>query len=98
GADFELTPKVKLLFQANHVRFDKTGSLELILFQDRVRHDVGWDLSLGLRWRPFLIDNVIFTIGGATFIGGPGFRDIYPTPEVRLGPHGLAQVTSARHT
>jgi hypothetical protein len=98
GADFELTPKVKLLFQANHVRFDKTESLELILFQDRVRHDVGWDLSLGLRWRPFLIDNVIFTIGGATFIGGPGFRDIYQTQEFRFGPNGLEKVKTERNT
>ncbi len=98
GADFEVTPKLKLLFQANHVRFDKTESLEVVLFQDRVRHDVGWDLSLGLRWRPLLTDNVIVSVGGATFIGGPGFRDIYQTQEFRFGPNGLEKVKTERNT
>jgi len=98
GADFEVTPKVKLLFQANKVRFHKTESLELLLFQDRVRHDVGWDLSLGLRWRPLLIDNVVVNVGGATFIGGSGFRDIYQTQEFRFGPQGLEKVKNERNT
>jgi hypothetical protein len=98
GADFEVTPKVKVLFQANHVRFDKTESLETILFQDRIRHDVGWDLSLGMRWRPLLIDNVVVTVGGATFIGGSGFRDIYQTQEFRFGPNGLEKVKTERNT
>jgi len=98
GADFEVTPKVKLSFQANKVRFHKTESLELLLFQDRVRHDVGWDLSLGLRWRPLLIDNVIVSVGGATFIGGSGFRDIYQTQEFRFGPQGLEKVKNEGNT
>jgi hypothetical protein len=98
GADFEVTPKVKLSFQANKVRFHKTESLELLLFQDRVRHDVGWDLSLGLRWRPLLIDNVIVSVGGATFIGGSGFRDIYQTQEFVFGPRGLEKVKNERNT
>jgi hypothetical protein len=69
-----------------------------LLFQDRVRNDVGWDLSLGLRWRPLLIDNVIVSVGGATFIGGSGFRDIYQTQEFRFGPQGLEKVKNERNT
>jgi len=98
GADFEVTPKVKVLFQANHVRFHRTETLEALLFQDRVRNDVGWDLSLGLRWRPLLIDNVIVTMGGAAFIGGAGFRDIYQTEEFRFGAQGLEKVKNERNT
>jgi hypothetical protein len=98
GADFEVTPKIKLSFQANKIRFHKTESLELLLFQDRVRHDVGWDLSLGLRWRPLLIDNVILSVGGAAFIGGSGFRDIYQTQEFRFGAAGLEKVQTTRNT
>jgi len=75
GADFELTPKLRLSLQANKVRFHKTETLEVLLFQDRVRNDVGWDLSMGVRWRPLLIDNVIVNVGGATFIGGDGFKE-----------------------
>jgi hypothetical protein len=98
GADFEVTPKVKVSFQANHVRFHRTEALEALLFQDRVRNDVGWDLSLGLRWRPLLTDNVIVTMGGATFLGGGGFRDIYQTEEFRFGAQGLEKVKNERNT
>ena len=98
GADFEVTPKVKVLFQANKILFHRTEALEALLFQDRVRNDVGWDLSLGLRWRPLLIDNVIVSVGGATFIGGSGFRDIYQTQEFRFGPQGLEKVKNERNT
>jgi hypothetical protein len=98
GADFEVTPKVKVLFQANKILFHRTEGLQALLFQDRVRNDVGWDLSLGLRWRPLLIDNVIVSVGGATFIGGSGFRDIYQTQEFRFGPRGLEKVKNERNT
>ena len=98
GADFEVTPKVKVLFQANKILFHRTEALQALLFQDRVRNDVGWDLSLGLRWRPLLIDNVIVSVGGATFIGGSGFRDIYQTQEFRFGPQGLEKVKNERNT
>jgi hypothetical protein len=98
GADFELTPKMRLSFQANKLRFHKTEALEALLFQDRVRSDIGWDLSLGLRWRPLLIDNVIVNIGGATLIGGSGFRDIYQTQEFRFGSQGLEKVESSKNT
>ena len=84
-------------FQANKILFHKTEALEALLFQDRVRNDVGWDLSLGLRWRPLLIDNAIVSIGGATFIGGSGFRDIYQTQEFRFGPNGLEKVKSEKN-
>lgn len=98
GADFELTPKMRLSFQANKLRFHKTDTLRSVLFQDRVRHDIGWDLSLGLRWRPFLIDNLIVNVGGATLIGGSGFRDIYQTQEFRFGSQGLEKVESSKNT
>ena len=98
GADFEVTPKVKLSVQANKILFHRTEALQELLFQDRVRNDVGWDLSLGLRWRPLLIDNLIVAVGGATFIGGAGFRDIYQTQEFRFGPNGLEKVKNERNT
>lgn len=97
GADFELTPKVRLTFQANKLLFDKTAPVEALLFQDRVRKDLGWDLSLGVRWRPFLVDNLIVNVGGATFIGGSGFRDIYQTEEFRFGSQGLERVETSKN-
>jgi len=97
GADIDVTPKTKAFFEANYIRFQHTQPLQLILFQDRIRNEVGWDLSLGLRWRPLLTDNIIVNVGGAAFVGGDGFKDIYQTKEFVFGASGL-QEKSSSHT
>jgi hypothetical protein len=97
GADVDLTPKVKTFFEANYIRFQHAQPLQLILFQDRIRNEVGWDLSLGVRWRPLLTDNIIVNVGGAAFVGGDGFKDIYQTKDFVFGPNGL-QAQSSSHT
>jgi hypothetical protein len=77
GVDLELTPKVKALINANYLRFDSTDTLKLLLFQSRFRKEIGWDLSAGIRYRPFLNNNVILLMGYAVFLPGKGFEDIY---------------------
>ncbi|HXG18544.1 MAG TPA: Ig-like domain-containing protein [Methylomirabilota bacterium] len=77
GFDAELTPKLKGLVNVNYLRFDTTKPLKFLLFQSRVRDEIGWDLSLGIRYRPFLNNNVILLAGTAVFFPGEGFRDIY---------------------
>lgn len=77
GVDAEVTQTVKAIFNANYLRFDRTEPLEYVLFQPRVRHEIGTDLSLGLIYRPFLVNNMTFTFGGNIFLAGKGFRDVY---------------------
>ncbi len=77
GVDVEVTPTLKAVFNANYLRFDRTESLEYILFQSRVRHEIGLDYSLGVTYRPLLINNIAFTVGGAVLQPGRGFRDIF---------------------
>jgi hypothetical protein len=85
GVDAELTQSVKAIFNANYLRFHRTESLEYVLFQPGVRKEIGYDLSLGVVYRPFLINNVTFTFGGNYFIPGKGFRDVY-TDQARNCP------------
>lgn len=77
GVDAELTQTVKTVFNANYLRFHRTEPLEYVLFQPGVRHEIGYDLSLGVIYRPFLINNLTFTFGGSMFFAGKGFKDIY---------------------
>jgi hypothetical protein len=79
GVDVEITQRLKAVFNANYLRFHRTESLEYILFQPHIRHEIGWDYSLGVAYRPFLINNVTMTFGAATLKPGRGFRDIYTT-------------------
>ena len=77
GVDAELTQRIKAIFNINYLRFHRTEPLEYVLFQNHIRHDIGWDYSVGVAYRPFLINNVTMTFGAATLQTGRGFRDIY---------------------
>ncbi len=77
GVDVELTQRIKTVFNVNYLRFHRTEPLEYVLFQNRIRHEIGWDYSLGVAYRPFLINNVTVTFGASTLQTGQGFRDIF---------------------
>lgn len=79
GMDFELTPKTRLVTNANYLQFDSVRVLQAFTFQNQIRRDIGVDLSAGLEYRPLLNDNVILTGGYACLIPGGGFRDLYGT-------------------
>jgi hypothetical protein len=88
GVDVEVTQRIKAIFNLNYLRFHRTESLEYVLFQNHIRHDIGFDYSLGVAYRPFLINNVTFTFGAAMLQTGRGFRDIY-TDRTRNCPPNL---------
>jgi len=88
GVDVELTQRVKAVVNVNYLRFHRTEPLELVLFQNRIRHDIGFDYSLGVAYRPFLINNFTLTFGAAALQTGRGFRDIF-TDASRNCPPGV---------
>ncbi|HEY8227983.1 MAG TPA: carboxypeptidase-like regulatory domain-containing protein [Pyrinomonadaceae bacterium] len=90
GVDVEVTQRVKAVFNANYLKFHRTESLEFVLFQNRIRHDIGFDYSLGVAYRPFLINNVTLTFGASTLQTGRGFRDIF-TDASRNCPPGVGE-------
>lgn len=77
GFDADLTPKTKLITNANYLWFNQTETLETFLFQGNVHNQIGLDLSAGLEYRPFLNNNVMFVGGISGLIVGKGFRDLY---------------------
>ena len=77
GMDMDLTPKLKLIANANFLWFDDTKSLEVFTFQDKIDSEIGTDLSLGIEYRPYLNDNVQVVSGLSSFIPARGFKDLY---------------------
>ncbi|MEO8033883.1 MAG: hypothetical protein ABI837_05580 [Acidobacteriota bacterium] len=77
GVDIDVTPKLKTILTANYIRFDSTKTLEQLLFQGNISRELGTDLSIGLRYRPFLNQNFVVIGGVAGWIPGQGFKDIY---------------------
>jgi hypothetical protein len=77
GANFDLTPKLRSFVNVNYLRFERTEPLELLLFQAPIRHTIGVDSSIGVRYRPPLTENISITAGAAALVPGQGLRDIY---------------------
>jgi len=77
GIDLDLTPKLRGFLNYNYLRFERTEPLELVLFQPRIRHEIGHDLGLGFIYRPFLNENVVIAAGSSGLLTGKGFNDIY---------------------
>ena len=77
GIDFEITPRLRSINNANALMFDKTASLETFTFQSNINRYIGTDLSTGIEWRPRLNNNIIVLAGLSTLIPGDGFRQLY---------------------
>ena len=77
GVDFDLTPKLRLINNANFLTFDNTKTLETFLFQSNIHRAIGTDLSTGFEYRPLLSNNVVFTGGISALISAQGLQDIY---------------------
>lgn len=77
GIDADVTPKLRAFINYNYLRFNRTESLEKLLFQPAIRHEIGHDLGIGFIYRPLLNENVILAGGLNGLKPGNGFSDIY---------------------
>lgn len=77
GADVEVTPKMRSFLNFNYLLFQETEPLKTALLQDNIRHELGFDISLGIQYRPLLSDNIVITAGFGVLLPGAGYRDIY---------------------
>ena len=77
GADADITPKLKGFANANYIWLAQTQTVETALMSNKIRHNLGLDLSFGFRYRPLLTDNIILSAGVGFFIPGDGYKSIY---------------------
>ncbi len=77
GVDFELLPELKLVTNASYLQFDQTESLEVVRMDGSISRDIGWDLSAGFLYRPFLNQNVLIRIGSAVLLPEAGQENLF---------------------
>lgn len=77
GADFDLTPELRVSANANHLWFEDTATLQALRVEGSIPKDIGWDLSASAIWRPLATQNIVARLSGATLISGEGFRDLF---------------------
>ncbi len=77
GTDVDVTPKLKAFGNLNYIKFAETAPIKYALQTNRQRSDLGVDASVGIKYRPFLTENVIISAGVGVLLPGGGYRDIY---------------------
>ncbi len=77
GLEMELTPKLRSFVNFNYLRFAETETIKTVLLTDKIDGEIGFDVSLGLQYRPLLTDNIVISAGFGTLIPGRGYADIY---------------------
>lgn len=77
AVDVEVTPKLRAFANLSFLRFVHTAPLELLLFQEKVRPNIGIDYGVGASYRPPLSDNIVIVGGIAAMKLGQGLKDIY---------------------
>ncbi len=77
GADFDITPKLRLSTNVNHLWFQNTATLKALRVEGSIPKAIGWDVSAAANYRPKAIQNVVFRLSGAVLDPGKGFRDLF---------------------
>ena len=81
GADFDITPETRLSFNVNQLWFDDSAVVEAVRNQGSIDRDIGVDVSLSLIHRPFMSQNIVLRLSGATLVPGEGFKDLFGKDE-----------------
>lgn len=82
GADFDVTPELRLSFNANQLWFDETGVLEVARNQPGIDEDIGLDLSVSAIWRPLMSQNIVFRASYAALVPGDGYDSLFPDDDL----------------
>ncbi len=79
GADFDLTPQLRVSANVNHLWFAKTQVLQALRVEGSIPKSIGFDISASAIYRPSAIQNLVFRLSGAVLEPGNGFRDLFTT-------------------
>jgi Carboxypeptidase regulatory-like domain len=77
GTNLDVTPKLRAFINLNYLQFMRTEPLEMLLFEHNIHRSIGYDYSVGFRYRPPLTENIALTFGASGLTPGQGLRDIY---------------------
>jgi hypothetical protein len=78
GVDLELTPQIRLSFNANYLAFATTQVLEVARHQQGIDKSIGVDLSAALIYRPFVSQNAVVRLSWAHLVSGAGYNTLFP--------------------
>jgi hypothetical protein len=77
GADFDVTPELRVSTNLNHLGFVNTSTLQVLRSEGSIPKSLGWDASISTIWRPKMTQNIIVRASAAAFDPDKGFKDLF---------------------
>lgn len=77
GFDIEVTPEFKIINNATYLRFHQSDVLQVVRQDGSIDEEIGFDLSSGFLYRPFLNNNVQVRGGVAVLLPGEGLENLF---------------------
>ena len=77
GADFDVTPRFRIISNVNYLEFDNLSSLAVLRNQRFSSTRIGTDVSVGVQFRPFFSQNVVLNASIAALYPGKGLKELY---------------------
>jgi hypothetical protein len=77
GFDMDLTPKLKMVNNVTYLQFDRTAVLRTLRQDGSISRDIGFDLSSGFIYRPFLNNNIEFRFGASMLLPRDGLENLF---------------------
>lgn len=77
GADFDVTPRLRVITNANYLEFDNLSSLATLRNQRLTSTKIGYDLSVGVQYRPYFTQNIVLNASFATLEPAKGLKELY---------------------
>lgn len=83
GADFDITPQLRLIANVSKLSFSDTSSLEVLRNQGHIDTDIGVDISASLQYRPFMSQNIVLNASVASLRPGKGYKQLFDAGETQ---------------
>ena len=81
GADFDLTPRLRLSGNINNIGVANSAVLQALRQQGNIATNLGWDYSVATIWRPWMTQNIVLRGSAAVFVPNQGFNSLFTTTD-----------------
>jgi len=79
GADFDVSPRWRVIGNLNQLWFANTTVLSVLRNQGSIDRNLGTDVSVAVQYRPLFTQNIVLNASAAALVAGKGLRQLYDT-------------------
>ena len=77
GADFDVSPRWRIIGNLNQLWFANTAVLSVLRNQGNIDRNLGTDISAAVQYRPLFTQNIVLNASAAALLPGKGLKQLY---------------------